>query len=115
MTRNDVIRLAFEECMSRGHAALVAGDTELAMTAFEEAHILGQDRTVLHVRSHLAMLRWAWRKRERRETAGQVPRIVAAALFTWLWVPLGNPGSTRMGALKSAPIPEHLARILKSS
>ena len=106
------LRQAFESRLALGYAHLANRAFEAAMIEFEAAHILGQSRTLQHLRSHVAMLRWGWRARSTREIWGQVGRLVGAGLFTWLWVPRGNPGSTRVGAFTPRPIPSDLASLL---
>ncbi len=102
---------AFEARLLAGYQALREARPEDAMTHFEAAHILGQAWTRTHVQSHVALLRWAIHEQRLREIVG-VARIAAAALFTWLWVPKGNPGSTRVGALARPPVPEELELLL---
>lgn len=83
----------------------------LAAEAFhhlERAHILSQRHTIAHVRSHLRMWRWAWRQGRPRELLGQTARIVAAALFSRVWVPEGNTGGANVSALKPMPVPADL-------
>ncbi len=99
---------AFAQRLDAGYAALRAGHADRAYALFEEAHVLGQARTVSHVRSHWAFLCWSVRFGDRRETSGQGPRLVAAALFTWLWMPRGNTGGARIGAFETRPIPSSL-------
>lgn len=111
-TMPEELRGAFEARLVAGEDALRAGRADEAMAQFEAAHILGQAWTGPHVRGHVAMLRWAVGERRPREIVGQLTRIVAAALFTWLWVPRGNPGSTRVGALARRPVPDELAALL---
>jgi sterol desaturase/sphingolipid hydroxylase (fatty acid hydroxylase superfamily) len=109
------LRRAFQARLSAGEEALRSSRADEAMQHFEAAHILGQEWTGPHVRSHVAILRWALQQRRWREIMGQVTRIVAAVLFTWLWVPRGNPGSTRVGALARRPVPADLAALLASA
>jgi hypothetical protein len=109
------LRDAFDARLRAGHEALANGRLTDALAHLEAAHILGQGWTGLHVRSHVALLRWGWRARRPREVAGQVLRIVASALMTWLWMPAGNPGSTRATLLERRPIAEDLAPILAVS
>ena len=66
--------------LERGYSSLARGELASAFRCFERAHILGQHRTRLHVRAHLAMLKVGWR-RDRREIAGQLSRIIAASLL----------------------------------
>lgn len=105
-------RVAFGMRLAQGRRALAAGRLEEAIAHFEAAHILGQSWTIPHVISHVALLRWGWAASQRSEVVGQLPRLVAAALVTWLWVPRGNPGSTRVSALASVTVPESLAAVL---
>jgi hypothetical protein len=111
----EALREAFEQQLRQGYAQLAAGEFAAAMAAFEAAHILGQAHTWRHLRSHVALLRWGWRTHSPREIAGQLGRLAGAALFTWLWVPRGNPGSTRVGAFTPQPIAEALARLLREA
>lgn len=99
---------AFAQRLADGYAALRSGQRERAQNLFEEAHVLGQTHTIRHTRSHWAFVRWSLRFGDWREAIGQVPRLFAAVLFTWLWVPLGNTGSTRMGPFQRRPIPSAL-------
>lgn len=109
------LRREFESRLVAGDAALQAGHADESMRHFEAAHILGQAWTGPHVRSHVAILRWAIHQRQSREGVGQITRFAAAALFTWVWVPRGNPGSTRVGALARPPVPDALATLLGSA
>ena len=88
------------------------GDLTAAFAHLERAHILAQRRTWLHVRSHWAMLVIGWHKRDRREVLGQLARIVAAALFSRLWVPVGNTGGANISPMRQMPLPDDLAEIL---
>jgi len=107
-----MVAAAFETRLREGYDHLQRGDMGAAFVAFEHAHILGQGSTAPHVRGHVALLRWGWRARDGREILGQLARLVGAALFTWLWVPRGNPGSTRVSAFAVRPIPPELAPLL---
>jgi hypothetical protein len=99
--------------LAEGYARLEQGDLVEAFARFERAHILGQRRTHMHVRAHAAMLRVGWRRRDHREVVGQLFRIVAAALFSRIWIPEGNTGGANVSALKPMPIPDDLKRILE--
>ena len=94
---------AFNVHLARGAHLLAARDFDQAREAFEAAHLLGQHRTVPHTRSHGAFLALGWARRDVREVLGQLLRIGWSALFTWLWVPAGNVGSTRVAAWRSDP------------
>ena len=112
---NDVLRHAFEARLASGYAHLRHAHFDSAMEDFEAAHILGQVHTLRHLRTHIALLRWGLRARNVREVVGQLGRFVGAALSTWLWVPLGNPGSTRISAFSPQPIPAELSALMQKA
>jgi hypothetical protein len=89
-----------------------AGDLASAFAHLERAHILGQRHTGRHLRSHLGMLRIGWRRRDAREVAGQLARLVAAALFSKIWIPVGNTGGANVSAMRPMPVPPDLRRLL---
>jgi hypothetical protein len=107
-----VIEEAFAREWQLARAARHAGDLERAFGHLERAHILGQRSTRLHVRSHVGMLGIAWQRSDVREIVGQVTRIVAATLFSRLWVPVGNTGGANVSAFKPMPIPSDLAALM---
>jgi hypothetical protein len=107
-----VIREAFDREWQNSRAARVAGDFNAAFHHLERAHILGQRSTRLHVRSHVGMLGIAWQRRDLPVIAGQLTRIVAAALFSRLWVPVGNTGGANVSATHPMPVPPDLQAIL---
>ncbi len=108
------LRAAFAREMQRAADAARDGDLASAFHHLERAHILGQRHTVPHLRSHMAMLRIGWRRRDGRELAGQLTRLLAAALFSRLWVPIGNTGGANVSALAPMPIPEDLRALLET-
>jgi len=91
------------------------GDLDRAFNHLERAHILTQRLTRLHVRSHVGMLAIGWQRRDGREVAGQLARIVAALLFSRLWIPEGNSGGANVSAFRSMPLPSDLAFILSAA
>ncbi|HVJ62628.1 MAG TPA: DUF3703 domain-containing protein, partial [Tahibacter sp.] len=103
MTR--AARTAFDEEWKAAGLARQAGDFAQAMHHLERAHILGQRHTRLHVRSHVGMWLLARERRDWREALGQIPRIVAAALFSRVWVPHGNTGGANVSAFRPMPAP----------
>lgn len=109
----DKLAEAFEHEWRLARTARLAGDLDRAFHHLERAHILGQRRTWRHVKSHVAMLRVGWLRGDGREIAGQLTRIVAAALFSRLWVPEGNTGGANVGALKPMPVPDDLRALLE--
>ncbi len=89
-------------------------DLDAAFVHLERAHILSQRRTWLHVRSHVGMLAVGWQRRDGREVLGQLTRIIAAALFSRIWVPDGNTGGANVSALLKMSLPNDLAAILQT-
>jgi hypothetical protein len=106
------LRQAIEAEFRQARLAEAGGRAGEAFAHFERAHILSQRFTWLHVRSHLGMWAWAWRHRQPRELFGQTTRILAAALFSKIWVPEGNTGGANVSALRTMPIPADLRDIL---
>lgn len=109
---NPRLGAAIEREMRAGHACRAEGDLTAAFRHFERAHILGQRHTIAHVRAHLAMLSVGWARRDFREIAGQVPRILAALVFSRIWVPVGNTGGADVSAFQPMAIPADLAALL---
>ena len=103
---------AFEHEMSLAAQARAAADLDRAFAHLERAHVLGQRSTRRHVRSHLAMLAVGWARGDARELVGQMSRLVAALLFSRLWVPAGNTGGANVNALRPMPVPDDLGALL---
>jgi hypothetical protein len=106
------VRDAFEREWQAAMSARGAGDLDASIHHLERAHVLGQRITSLHIRGHWGLLDLGWRRGDVREVIGQVPRLVAALLFTWLWVPEGNTGRANVSAFRKLPIPDDLRDIL---
>jgi hypothetical protein len=107
------LRAAFDGELTRAVMARRQGQAPEAFHHLERAHILGQRFTAAHVRVHWLMLRHGVATRQPREVAGQLARIVAAALFSRIWVPAGNTGGANVGAMRPMPIPEDLRKWLE--
>lgn len=106
---------AFDHEWIAAAQARLDGNLDSAFHHLERAHILSQRITRLHVQSHVGMLAIGWQRRDGREVTGQLARIVAALLFSRIWVPDGNTGGANVSALKPLPIPGDLDAILKAS
>src|SRR5262245_59270388 len=103
------LREAYESEMRAADAAQRVGSLDLAFQHLERAHILGQQYVATHVRTHLAMLRIGWQRRDLREIVGQVVRVPAAAIGSALGVPPGgNTGGANVGFFAQMPIPADL-------
>lgn len=110
---NDELEAAFDLAMRRGIAAYRADDLDEAFSRFETAHVLGQHHVLPHSRTHAWFLRIGWRRRDAREVAGQLLRLVAGAIGSALGlVPLGNTGGANVSPLAVMPIPDELRALL---
>lgn len=107
------LRAAIESEWAQARSAVAQSELDRAFTHLERAHVLSQRATLMHVRTHLAMLALGWRRRDPREVFGQLSRTLAAALFSRIWVPAGNTGGAKVSAFKSMPVPEDLALLLR--
>ena len=103
---------AYHAEMHLAMSARSQADFDRAFHHYERAHILGQKFTWPHIKSHLGMLQVGFLRKDAREIVGQCVRVVAALIFSKIWVPLGNTGGAKVSAVKSMPIPDDLKRLL---
>lgn len=108
------LRASYVAELSAARAATIDGKTGIAFHHLERAHILSQRHTLEHVHVHWLMLRLGTSAGDGREVFGQFTRIVAAAVFSRIWVPVGNTGRANVSALRPMPIPDDLRSILES-
>ncbi|MCO7223534.1 DUF3703 domain-containing protein [Pleionea sp. CnH1-48] len=104
---------AFYTALTNAHRLMREEQPQAAFYQLENAHILGQDNWRLHTRSHWEMAKWAIKYRNLNEWIGQGFRIIAALLFTHLWVPRGNTGGANVNPFKPMPIREALLPYFK--
>jgi hypothetical protein len=80
----------------------------------ERAHILSQPLAGAHVRTHLAMLAYALRRRDGHEIVGQVLRVIVAGPGSWTGrYPVGNTGGANVSAFRPMPVPDDLRPLLE--
>ncbi|MCC2639318.1 MAG: hypothetical protein K0Q68_3037 [Moraxellaceae bacterium] len=108
------LKAAFATEMQQAKRYFRAGEIDSAFAHLERAHILGQRDTLRHTWSHWWMLRVGLHRRDWREVRGQVLRMVAALLFSRIWVPEGNTGGSNVAPLRPMPIPADLRELLKT-
>jgi hypothetical protein len=106
------LRDALNRELASAAAQRGAGALDAAFAHLERAHILSQRYALAHAGVHLRMWRIGWQRRDAREVFGQSTRVVAALLFSRLWVPRGNTGGANVSALKPMPLPDDLRAIL---
>jgi hypothetical protein len=111
---NLALRNPYEAELSAANTATVEGKVEVAFHHLERAHILSQRHTLEHVHVHWLMLRLGASVGAWREVIGQSTRIVAAAVFSRIWVPIGNTGRASVSAIKPMPVPDDLRSVLEN-
>jgi Protein of unknown function (DUF3703) len=109
----DLTREWLKNEIAAARKAEASGDFEEAFRRLERAHVVGQRSTRHHVHIHWEMFKWALRRSDLREMAGQVTRLIGAAVVTaWGWIPIGNTGGSNISPFKPMPIPDDLATII---
>lgn len=104
---------AWAEERAAAKTARSRGDLAAEWHHLERAHILSQPMAGPHVRTHVSMLGYGVRRRDRREIIGQVVRLMVAAPGTWTGrYPIGNTGGADVSALLPMPIPDDLQGVL---
>lgn len=87
-----------------------ASDPSAAWHALERAHILSQLDLGQHLRVHAAMLGFAMRRGDLRESAGQIFRLMLAPLGELTGrTPAGNTGRSDVSAFAPMAIPADLS------
>lgn len=107
------LRDAWHSERGAASAARHAGDAAGEWRHLERAHILSQPMAGLHVRTHAAMFAAAVRRRDGRETLGQLLRLLLAVPGTLSGrYPVGNTGGADVSAFVPMAVPEDLRRLL---
>lgn len=109
----NILLQAYERELAAARAATLAGSADIAFRHLERAHILSQRFTLRHVYVHWLMLRLGFATGSCREVTGQAVRMIAAALFSRIWVPAGNTGRAHVSAMQPMPIPGDLRELLQ--
>jgi hypothetical protein len=114
MSKTPARRQAYEHEACEARAAFAAGDLDAAFRKLERAHILGQPWAGPHSWTHWMMLRIGWRRRDVREVRGQVLRLAAGGLLSWMGrLPVGNTGGADVPPTKPLPLPSDLAPLFQ--
>jgi hypothetical protein len=72
---------SFEAAMSEGNKYLKVEDLVNARRCFVRAHALGHENISEHIRSHLSLLRIAWRERNILEYVSHLYSVVSLRLL----------------------------------
>ena len=107
------VRNAWTDELTAARRARATGDPIRELHHLERAHILSQPFAGPHVRTHVAMLGFGIRNRDRREIVGQLARLVVAGPGSATGrYPLGNTGGANVSAVQPMTIPADLDAIL---
>ena len=112
-TNTPTIRQAWTEENALARQARATGDSRGEWVHLERAHVLSQPLAVAHVRTHLAMLGYGIRHRDRHEIVGQLIRLLVAGPGSALGrYPVGNTGGADVNAVTPMPIPAEFRALL---
>jgi Protein of unknown function (DUF3703) len=115
-SRRSILHAAWCDERAAARSARTRGDVAGEWKHLERAHILSQPMAGPHVRTHLAMLAYGFRRRAPREIVGQLLRLTVAGPGSWTGrYPVGNTGGADVSAFEPMPIPEDLRPILEPS
>ncbi len=107
------LRQAWSEEMGLARDARERRDGGAEWHHLERAHILSQPMAGPHVKTHLAMIGSALRRRDGREILGQLFRPVVAGPGSLTGkYPVGNTGGADVSAFAPMPVPDDLRAIL---
>jgi hypothetical protein len=110
-----VIRQAWADEHAAARRARTDRDQLRERHHLERAHILSQPLAIPHVRTHLAMLGFGIRNRDRREITGQLARLLVAGPGSMMRrYPLGNTGGANVSAVEPMAIPGDLRAVLST-
>lgn len=109
------LRNAYRAELLAASAATAERNTERAFEHLGRAHIISQRYTWRHVYVHWRMLKLGTSIGDWREVGGQLSRILAASIFSRIWVPIGNTGRANVSAMKPMPLPDDLRILLDPS
>ena len=76
----------------------------------ENTHVLGQKHLYRHTLSHCWMFIYGVKTTNIKEMVGQFTRILAAILFTNIWIPKGNTGGSNISPIKPMLIRKELQK-----
>jgi len=108
-----VLRPYYRQELVAYHSKLQAMRFAEAWQHLERAHIIGQAYPYQHSEVHWLMLRFGIRIKNMREILGQIPRLLAGGIKSFVGkIPVGNTGGSDVHPLRAMPIPDDLQRIL---
>lgn len=109
MQKTERLLLLQKERLAYGEAVALK-DVGSDWSALEREHILAQPFFWPHLRSHSAMLCFAIRQRDIKETSGQILRLLLAPIGNVFGrLPHGNTGRSNVSAFPPMSLPPDLA------
>lgn len=109
MTKH-LLKTEFYNQLKLGRITLGNNNFKSSIYHFENAHILGQKHIIRHMMSHYWMFFLGVKSKNSKEVVGQFARIIAALLFTLIWVPIVNTGGSNISPIKSIPIRKEMQK-----
>lgn len=93
---------------------LLKGNLQAAWRQLERAHIIGQSWPKEHCYIHWLMLKFGVKIKNRKEIAGQVPRLIFGGIKSFVGIiPVGNTGGADVACLLPMTIPEDLQKMIR--
>lgn len=87
---------------------------DLCFKHLGRAHIISQRNVLLHLYVHKLMLQYSFSRKDMKEVAGQVLRLIVTVPGHILGkAPHGNIGWATVGLVQTMPLPDDLKEILK--
>jgi hypothetical protein len=111
----ELVRKHFEIELSQAQSAIEAGNLEMAWTALQRVHILGQAYPLSHAIAHWKMLKLAWKQQDAREFFVQLISLTFIPLSLLFGRGRALRGGRVRGNLTQNNIPEDLFEILEQS
>lgn len=91
-------------------------DPSLEFRHLENAHVLGQASTFIHIKTHCLMWMWGFRQGNLNELLGQIFRIVGAASKTAIGlVPEGNTGGSNVSPFLKMKVQPEQAKLIQAA
>lgn len=114
MSTRTARRQAFSHEAATAKRAFANGDLAKAFHHLERAHVLGQPWAGAHTWAHWMMLRVGLKRRDPREVRGQILRLAAGGLLSWMGrLPTGNTGGVDVPPEEPMPPPADLAHLCR--
>jgi len=97
-------------------AYFASGHWQQSWQHLERAHIIGQPYPYEHSWVHWKMLLFGFKTKNTRKVIGQLPRLLVGGVKSFVGtIPVGNTGGANVPPLRSMPIAEDIAAIIKNN